>query len=116
MLCSLIAVDERVTEGSKTQKIKWHAIITQSSFKFLKRANSIIFFDKAMLEMYGTSFMPCRKGSDLEVTTLAEGGVGGTRSRIPTVARKQAMVAGIAYIISYRKRERDGTIVRWCQN
>lgn len=42
---------------------------------------------------------------------LAEGGVGGTRSRIPTVARKQAMVAGIAYIKSYNPdRETTGLL------
>lgn len=58
-----------------------------------------------------TSFTPCRKGSELEVTTLAEGGVGGTRSRIPTVARKQATVAGIAYIKSYNPdRETTGLL------
>ncbi len=39
---------------------------------------------------------------------LAEGGVGGTRSRIPTVARKQATMAGIAYIKSY-KSDRETT-------
>lgn len=54
-----------------------------------------------------TSFTSCRKNSELGVTMLAEGGVGGTRSRIPTVARKQATVAGIAYIKSYKSD--DGT-------
>lgn len=48
----------------------------------------------------GTSLIPCRKGSELEVSALAEGGVGGTLSRMPTVARKQVTMAGIAYIRS----------------
>lgn len=61
------------------------------------------------VKLCSTSFIPCRKGSELEVTMLAEGGVGGTRSRIPTVARKQATTAGIAYINSYKSdRETAG--------
>ena len=50
--------------------------------------------------MSRTSLMPCMKGSELEFSALAEGGVGGTLSRIPTVARKQTTMAGIAYIMS----------------
>lgn len=63
------------------------------------------------LKWCSTSFTPCRKGSELEATMLAEGGVGGTRSRIPTVARKQATMAGIAYIKSYKSdRETTGLL------
>lgn len=36
----------------------------------------------------------------LEGSALAEGGVGGAFSWMPTVARKQMMMAGIAYIRS----------------
>lgn len=43
-----------------------------------------------------TSFTPCRNGSELDDTALAEGGVGGVLLRIPTVARKQVMHAGAA--------------------
>lgn len=35
-------------------------------------------------------------GSELEVSALAEGGVGGELLRIPTVARTQMMHVGIA--------------------
>lgn len=48
----------------------------------------------------GTSFIPCRKGSELEVSALAEGGVGGAFSWMPTVARQHTMMAGIADIRS----------------
>lgn len=50
--------------------------------------------------VWGTSLIPCRKGSELEVSALAEGGVGGTLFWMPTVARKQMTMAGIAYIRS----------------
>lgn len=45
---------------------------------------------------------------------LAEGGVGGTRSRIPTVARKQATMAGIAYIKSYKSDRETTGLLEMC--
>lgn len=43
-----------------------------------------------------TCLIPWKKGSELDDTALAEGGVGGVLLRIPTVARKQEMHAGTA--------------------
>lgn len=43
-----------------------------------------------------TILSPVRNGWEVELVALAEGGVGGTFSRIPTVARAQAVTAGTA--------------------
>lgn len=52
-----------------------------------------------------TSLIPCTNGSELEVSALAEGGVGGALLRIPTVARTQMMHVGIAQARSWKRRE-----------
>lgn len=50
--------------------------------------------------VFNTSLIPCRNGSVLEVTAVAEGGVGGTLSLMPAVASIQTRMAGMAYIRS----------------
>lgn len=60
-----------------------------------------------LLCLQHTIFKPLKNDGELEWLALADGGVGGTLSRTPNVAKAQAKTAGPAYTPSCRKQEEE---------